>query len=332
MSSPVFLTDSAADVFIAARTLADGGLLGLPTETVYGLAADALNPQAVASIFKAKGRPSDHPLIVHVFSVAQVSMYAADLPAFAQALMKAFWPGPLTLILPRRAGVAEACAGGHETIALRCPSHPLARQVLQQALSLGVTGVAAPSANLFGRVSPTTAMHVREAFADLPVLDGGACEVGIESTIVDASRGVPVLMRPGMLSAAQLSAACGQPVQRLQTSHTPSLAKTQAPAAPGMLLSHYAPRAKLCLGTAADIETQAAFANASIAVWVRSNLQLPAHVKQIDMPGNATAAAHELFATLRELDALGVAQIWVETPPAGDDWEGVRDRLQRASA
>ena len=332
MSSPVFLTDSAADVALAARTLAEGGLLGLPTETVYGLAADALNPQAVASIFKAKGRPSDHPLIVHVFSVAQVSLYAAEVPAFAQALMKAFWPGPLTLILPRRAGVAEACAGGHETIALRCPSHPLARQVLQQALHLGITGVAAPSANVFGRVSPTTAMHVREAFADLPVLDGGACDVGIESTIVDASRGALVLMRPGMLSAAQLSAACGQPVQRLQTSQSKTLSAMDAPAAPGMLLSHYAPRAKLCLGTAAEIEAHAANATTSMAVWVRSSVHLPPHVIQSLMPDNAPAAAHALFASLRALDALGLDQIWVETPPAGDDWEGVRDRLQRASA
>lgn len=332
MSSPVFLTDSAADISFAARTLAEGGLLGLPTETVYGLAADALNPQAVAAIFKAKGRPADHPLIVHVCSIAQVSVYAADVPAFAQALMQAFWPGPLTLILPRRAGVAEACAGGHDTIALRCPSHPLAQQVLQQALSLGVTGVAAPSANLFGRVSPTTALHVREAFADLPVLDGGACEVGIESTIVDASRGVPVLMRPGMLSRGQLSAACGLPVQGLQTAHTPSLNQTVAPAAPGMLLSHYAPRAKLCLGTAAEIEAQAAHSTAKLAVWARRSLHLPSHVKQSPMPPNAAAAAHNLFATLRALDALGVDQIWVETPPAEEAWEGVRDRLQRASA
>jgi L-threonylcarbamoyladenylate synthase len=332
MSSPAFLTDSASDILFAARTLADGGLLGLPTETVYGLAADALNPQAVAAIFKAKGRPADHPLIVHVWSVEQVALYAADVPAFARQLMDAFWPGPLTLILPRRAGVAGACAGGHDTIALRCPSHPVARQVLQQALGLGVTGVAAPSANLFGRVSPTTAMHVREAFADLPVLDGGACDVGIESTIVDASRGVPVLMRPGMLSAAQLSAACGQPVQRLPAYSSTAISKVDAPAAPGMLLSHYAPRATLCLGTAAEIEAQAAQAKATLAVWARSALHLPTHVKLIAMPNQAAEAAHDLFATLRALDALGVDQIWVENPPAGEDWEGVRDRLQRASA
>jgi L-threonylcarbamoyladenylate synthase len=204
--------------------------------------------------------------------------------------------------------------------------------VLQQALSLGVTGVAAPSANVFGRVSPTTAMHVREAFADLPVLDGGACEVGIESTIVDASRGAPVLLRPGMLTPAQLSAACAQPVQRLQTSQIQSLTKTDAPAAPGMLLSHFAPRASLCLGTADAIEAQAAHNTGSMAVWARSNLQLPAPIKVIAMPAKAAAAAHELFATLRELDALGVDQIWVETPPSDEAWEGVRDRLQRASA
>ena len=336
MKARRFLTDDATDIALAARTLASGGLLGLPTETVYGLAADALNPQAVAAIFKAKGRPANHPLIVHLVSSAQVPLFAADVPAFAHALMHAFWPGPLTLILKRRPGVADASAGGHDTIALRCPSHPLAQQVLQQALALGVIGVAAPSANVFGRVSPTTAMHVREAFADLAVLDGGPCDVGIESTIVDVSRGQAVLLRPGMLSAAQLRAACGQRVER-EPDFAAGVAdglrdSAAAPAAPGMLLSHYAPRAKVCLGTAADIEQYASQVMGSMAVWTRSHLRLPSNVHVSAMPDNAPACAHDLFATLRALDALGVDQIWVETPPAGDEWEGVRDRLLRASA
>ena len=336
MSAACFLTGAATDIALAARMLASGELLGLPTETVYGLAADALNPQAVAGIYQAKGRPADHPLIVHLVSSAQVPLFATDVPAFAYALMHAFWPGPLTLILQRRAGVAEATAGGHDTIALRSPSHPLAQQVLQQALALGVAGVAAPSANVFGRVSPTTAMHVREAFPDLAVLDGGPCDVGIESTIVDASRAKPVLLRPGMLSAAQLSAACGQPVEREPVSATNSngglRVSAAAPAAPGMLQSHYAPRAKVCLGTASDIEQHASQWMGSMAVWARTRSRLPSHIHVSAMPDNAAACAHDLFATLRALDTLGVDQIWVETPPTGDEWEGVRDRLLRASA
>ena len=327
MNSPRFLGHSPADIALAARTLADGALLGLPTETVYGLAADALNPAAVAAVFQAKGRPADHPLIVHVTSQAQVPLFASEVPAFARALMDAYWPGPLTLILPRRAGVADAACGGHTTIALRCPSHPQALLVLQQALAFGVQGVAAPSANLFGRVSPTTAAHVRQAFPSLQVLDGGACDVGIESTIVDASRGRPVLLRPGMLTLAQLSAVCGVPVQR--DMHV----ATSTPAAPGSLASHYAPRARLRLMSAADMALALQQPPAySVALWLRSALSFTVPVKQWRMPDDAVACAHELFARLHELDTAGVEEIWVETPPADAMWDGVRDRLERASA
>ncbi len=330
MSSPRFLGGSPPDIALAVNTLARGELLGLPTETVYGLAADALNPQAVAAIFKAKGRPADHPLIVHLASSAQVPLFANDVPLFAQALMDAFWPGPLTLILPRRAGVADAAAGGHATIALRCPSHPLAQQVLQQALMAGVQGVAAPSANLFGRVSPTTAQHVREAFADLTVMDGGDCEVGIESTIVDVSRGAPVLLRPGMLTPAQLSTVCGAAVL---THASAQATEAVTPAAPGMLESHYAPRARVRLLSAtalADRLKQAA--PQATAFWLRSPQSLPPGLPWLRMPDDAAACAHELFARLRELDAAGVAEIWIEAPPDEAIWDGVRDRLLRASA
>ncbi|MFM8755921.1 MAG: L-threonylcarbamoyladenylate synthase, partial [Limnohabitans sp.] len=191
----------------AVQTLALGQLLGLPTETVYGLAADALRDDAVARIFVAKGRPPDHPLIVHVASTTQVPLFASQVPDFAQRLMDAFWPGPLTLILPRRAGVAKTAAGGQDSIGLRCPSHPVA-QALMRAFG---RGLAAPSANRFGRVSPSTAAHVRDEFGDaLMVLDGGACEIGIESTIVDCTRGAPVLLRPGQITPSQIEAACGQ--------------------------------------------------------------------------------------------------------------------------
>ena len=328
---------SSEVVLQAAKVLQAGGLIGLPTETVYGLAADALNPQAVSAIFQAKGRPANHPLIVHVADVAQVALFAQDVPAFAQRLMTAFWPGPLTLILPKKSGVADASAGGHQTIALRCPAHPMAQAVLQAAQSLGVQGVAAPSANLFGSVSPTTAAHVREAFPSLLVLDGGACDVGIESTIVDCSRAAPVLLRPGMLSLSQLSQACGVAVLN-STSHETTSATSadalneQAPAAPGSLASHYAPRARVRLLTAEQMLSRLLGMDVQVALWTRAVLDVPAGVWWVKMPSDAEQCAHDLFAQLRAMDAKGVQEIWVETPPEGEAWDGVRDRLQRAAA
>lgn len=318
----------------AAQALARGELMGLPTETVYGLAADASNPEAVKAIFAAKGRPADHPLIVHVAKASQVPVFASEVPDFAHALMVAFWPGPLTLILQRRPGVALAAAGGHDTIALRCPSHPVAQAVLQAAQTLGVQGVAAPSANLFGSVSPTTAAHVRESFPKLLVLDGGACAVGIESTIVDCSRAAPVLLRPGMLSLSQLSQACGVAVLN-GTDGTDGInvsAAQAAPAAPGSLASHYAPRAQVRLMRPEQMQALLPHTQAQVALWTRSALAVPAGVLVWAMPSDAAACAHDLFAKLRALDNLGVDEIWVETPPEGEAWDGVRDRLQRAAA
>ena len=328
---------SSDAVLQAAHVLSQGGLIGLPTETVYGLAADALNPQAVSAIFQAKGRPADHPLIVHVVDAALVALFAQDVPEFAVRLMTAFWPGPLTLILPKKSGVADAAAGGHATIALRCPAHPMAQSVLQAAQSLGVQGVAAPSANLFGSVSPTTAAHVREAFPSLLVLDGGACDVGIESTIVDCSRGAPVLLRPGMLSLSQLSQACGVAVLNSTSHENISAISTdalneQAPAAPGSLASHYAPQARVRLLSAEAMLSLLPSIDVQVALWTRSVLDVPAGVWWVKMPSDAAQCAHELFAQLRAMDAKGVQEIWVETPPEGEAWDGVRDRLQRAAA
>ena len=322
----------------AAQRIRQGALVGFPTETVYGLGADASNDAAVALIFAAKGRPSDHPLIVHVASAAQVADYASDVPAFAARLIQAFWPGPLTLILPRRAGVAAAAAGGQHSIGLRCPAHPVALALLQAC----GTGLAGPSANRFGRVSPTTAQHVQEELGeDLLVLDGGPCEVGIESTIVDCTRGQPVLLRPGVLTRAQLEAACGQPVLDKDTPVKTSV-KTQAPRASGTLESHYAPNARVRLMDAMALQAaldtleanaSAAVAQASaVAVYARSPLRLNAPTLHRQMPDDASAAAQQLFAVLRELDALGVSQIWVQAPPEAPEWEGVRDRLKRAAA
>jgi L-threonylcarbamoyladenylate synthase len=323
----------SGEVLQAAQALARGELIGLPTETVYGLAADALNPTAVNAIFQTKGRPANHPLIMHVADASLVPLFASEVPAFAQRLMAAYWPGPLTLIVKRHAGVADAAAGGHATIALRCPAHPMAQAVLRAALSLGVQGVAAPSANLFGHVSPTTAAHVRESFPELLVLDGGACDVGIESTIVDCSRDVPVLLRPGMLSVSQLSAASG--VSVLNAFETSAI---KTPAAPGTLASHYAPRARVRLMTIEQMRAHLHDAKLPIALWARTALHsveqkaLPEGARHFIMPSDAAQCAHDLFAQLRSMDALGVQEIWIETPPDGEAWEGVKDRLQRAAA
>ena len=339
----------------AAQQLAAGRLLGLPTETVYGLAADAGQPDAVRRIFQAKGRPADHPLIVHLPPQWQlgldqhVPMDTAPPPDWALRLMHAFWPGPLTLILPRKSGVAEAAAGGQPSVGLRCPAHPAAQAVLQLAQTLGVFGVAAPSANRFGRVSPTTAAHVQSEFPelddeDLVVLDGGPCQVGIESTIVDATRAQPVLLRPGMITIDQLQAACGCAVLTPEQA-APTLA-TPAPKASGTLESHYAPRARVHLVTPdqwTDTLRRLQQTNEAIGFHGLYHRQPTSPLMQNagdssarsihrSMPTHPAWAARELFAVLRELDEAGVSDIWVEAPPPGADWDGVRDRLVRAAA
>jgi len=320
----------------ALEALQRGELVGLPTETVYGLAADACNEAAVAKIFAAKGRPASHPLIVHVASAEAVPAFAAEVPAFAQRLMAALWPGPLTLILPRRPDVGAAAAGGQSAIGLRCPAHPVALALLKACAAQGMAGLAAPSANLFGRVSPTTAAHVQsELGRELMVLDGGACEVGIESTIVDCTRGAPVLLRPGQISRAQIEAACGLAVRDKDSLQAP------APRASGTLESHYAPRAKVRLMSAQDIAAKllALGPNANnLGVWsvqrpgAEDGVGVGAGVVWRAQPSSAAEAAHDLFTVLRDLDARGVQQIWVQQPPDTPEWEGVRDRLQRAAA
>lgn len=330
-------TDPAA-ILEAARVIRAGGLVGFPTETVYGLGADASSDSAVAGIFAAKGRPSDHPLIVHVADAAQVPDYASSVPPFASRLMQAFWPGPLTVILPRKPGVAAAAAGGQDSIGLRCPSHPVALAFLKAC----ATGVAGPSANRFGRVSPTTARHVAEEFGDtLLVLDGGPCAVGIESSIVDCTRGRPVLLRPGLLTRAQLEAACGEPVLdqdegQQEEATLGEAAMGAAPRASGTLASHYAPNARVRLMDAGAIQTALDLLGAEaahIAVYARSIVRIPsAQVLYRRMPDDAAATAQQLFAVMRDFDSQGVKLIWIENLPADPAWDGVRDRLQRAAA
>jgi L-threonylcarbamoyladenylate synthase len=318
------------------------------------LAANADDDAAVAKIFQAKGRPADHPLIVHVADARAVAHYASAIPEFAEQLMQAFWPGPLTLILPRRPGVANAAAGGNPTVGLRCPSHPVAQALLKelmnggqspidsepvmasaarQSVPLPVWGLAAPSANQFGRVSPTTAAHVQGEFGDdLLILDGGACNVGIESTIIDCTRGQPVLLRPGAITPEQVQAVCGLrvlPKDALVSSALPE------PKASGTLDSHYAPRARVRLMDAQQMQAalRGEEAGASVAVWHRSLLDLPVSTVLLQrMPSDAVIAARQVFAVLRAFDLQGATQIWIETPPAASEWDGVRDRLLRAAS
>jgi L-threonylcarbamoyladenylate synthase len=327
----------AANIRDAAQRIANGDLVAFPTETVYGLGARADSDAAVAKIFTTKGRPSGHPLIVHVADVHSVPTFAAEVPDAAHRLMQACWPGPVTLILKRSDGVATAAAAGQGTIGLRCPSHPVAQALLRDAAALGVPGIAGPSANRFGRVSPTTADHVASEFGDeLTVLDGGACDIGIESAIVDVTRARPALLRPGALSLDELRRAANVDIDPMPGD--------DAPRAAGTLDAHYAPKAKLrlmetkmlanAIGLIADVGVP------GLAVYSRA-VRVPATstgsgqargliVRR--MPDSARAAAHELYTVLRELDAAGATLIWVEQLPAEADWDGVRDRLQRAAA
>ena len=308
----------------AIDILRQGGLVAFPTETVYGLGADAGNPAAVAKIFTAKGRPQDHPVIVHLADVSLLDAWAVEIPRAARLLAGRFWPGPLTLILRRAPGVNHAVTGGQDTIGLRIPSHPVAQQLLR---AFG-GGIAAPSANRFGRVSPTTAQHVEAEFGDLVdlVLDGGACEVGIESTIVDLSRGRAVLLRPGHIGVAEIAGVLGEPVQTAY----PEKAEDDAPRAPGMLQAHYAPATRLSVVGSDELRRKIALGDAVLA-FAPPPEDFP-EGQWIAASRNAVRFAHDFYADLRRLDELGCARILVEQPPADEEWTAVNDRLRRASA
>ena len=334
-------------IALAAEALVRGELVGFPTETVYGLGADASNPQAVARIFTAKGRPSDHPVIVHVASAQAAAAWARDLAPQARALMDAFWPGPLTLILRRADWVDPCVSGGQDTIGLRCPSHPVAQSLLQVFGHLcgnRPAGIAAPSANRFGQVSPTTSAHVRHEFGDLvhqgmPVLEGGATQVGIESTIVDLSRlsqgHGPALLRPGSILPSDIESVIGL---RL-AGHD-----AQAPRVSGALKAHYAPNTPMRLvPTQMMADTVKAWfesnSNKRLAVVLRQTAceTLFTDGQKSDflcyaMPDQPAAYAQALYAQLRAIDLLGVDQIFWEEVPDTEPWAGVRDRLQRAAA
>ena len=317
------MNDSEIDKAVAI--LRAGGLVAFPTETVYGLGADAANPEAVRKLYAAKGRPDYHPVIVHLAGIAQLPEWVREVTPAAQKLAQKFWPGPLTLILKRKPGVGDAVTGGQETIGVRIPAHPLAHALLEKFGG----GIAAPSANRFGHVSATTAQHVKQEFGDSVdfVLDGGQSEVGIESTIVDVTGARPVLLRPGHISAHAIEQAVGEP---LAAPHV------QSPRAPGMLATHYAPYTPMLIITSDLIHEQAentAKQGKRVAVLALSPLRRrQTGLEWVTAPRAAVAYAHQLYANLRVLDALGCAVILVEQPPRAADWAAVNDRLDRAAA
>jgi L-threonylcarbamoyladenylate synthase len=326
-----------AQIERAARLLLDGQLVAFPTETVYGLGADADQRAAVATIFKAKGRPADHPLIVHVADAAAAAAWAAALSPTARTLMQRFWPGPLTLVVPRGPRAHDGLTGAQASVGLRCPSHPWARALLQALGRLAgdaSRAIAAPSANRFGHISPTRAEHVRADLGEAPaglvqlILDGGPCPLGIESTILDLTAGEPRLLRPGSVRAAQIEQVLGA---RLVA---PAASDPTVPRASGRLVRHYAPRRPLQIVPAgalgqriAELGAQrvAALAPPPAPVSLAAGRFWPA-------PADAPAYAQTLYDALHAMDASGAEVLLVQAPPQGDDWAAVHDRLQRSSA
>ena len=343
-ASSLLLTAAAADIAAAARLLEQGQLVAFPTETVYGLGADAENPAAIARIYQAKGRPSNHPVIVHLAPAADLTYWVGAIPAQAIALIDRFWPGPLTLILPRAAHIPAAVAGGQNSIGVRCPSHPVAQALLREFKN-GRGGIAAPSANKFGHVSPTTAQHVRDEFGVAEksdgnqnligaILDGGQSEVGIESTILDLTRldaHGPVLLRPGRISLLELAEVLGS-IPAL-----PVAGDAVAPRASGTLDAHYAPRTPLAMISTDDLanclqQLSGSGHRAVLLHWT----DLPATMMTIasgllQLPATASGYAHALYAGLRALDDIAADVILVEQPPESAPWHAIHDRLRRAA-
>lgn len=309
----------------AVAVLKAGGLVAFPTETVYGLGADADNPAAVRKIFEAKGRPSTHPVIVHLADAVQLANWAREIPEPARRLAIKFWPGPLTVILKRARGVDDTVTGGQDTVALRVPSHPVAQQLLRRFGG----GIAAPSANRHGRVSATTAEHVRREFGAAVgcVLDGGESDVGIESTIIDLSGAAAALLRPGWITTAEIEKVLGAPL---------AAPAVDAPRAPGTLAAHYAPRTPLTLvegDLARELAASLTRQGKRVAILARSaGRPLLQGLEWAAAPRDAAGYAHALYANLRRLDEAGCDAIIVEQPPQSPEWAAINDRLARAAA
>ncbi|MDH4160492.1 MAG: L-threonylcarbamoyladenylate synthase [Actinomycetota bacterium] len=315
------------DVDAAAAALASGALVVLPTETVYGLGADATNPTAVGRVYAVKGRPATHPVIVHVASADALTDWARDVPGYAYQLVEACWPGPLTVVLPRGPAVGGHVTGGADTVALRAPAHPMTRAVL---VAFG-TGVAAPSANRFGRVSPTTAQHALDELSGLLdperdlALDGGPCRIGVESTIVDATGPRPRLLRPGAVPAASVAAITG-----LDVDLGPG-----GPRAPGTLPAHYAPAARVLAvepQAAADTVGDQLAAGHAVGLIAPADLvDTPPGATRLVVPEDDAAYAHQLYGALRHADQLGLDVVVAVLPPDSGLGSAVRDRLRRAA-
>ncbi len=335
MNAPIEASD--AEIAAAVTALRAGELVAFPTETVYGLGADAANPAALARVYQAKGRPTDHPLILHLADAAALSHWVDELPASIAAqveqLAQRFWPGPLTLVLPRAAQVSPVLTGGQQSIAVRVPSHPVAQRLLR---AFG-GGIAAPSANRYGRVSPTRAEHVREEFPQgVTILEGGDCEVGVESTILSLLETPPRILRPGIVGKQQLEALIG-PLAEGSSSVTPRV--------PGSTPQHYAPQTPVELVATEALNARIESSNASgdaVVVLARREPETrsalacgaaPPHVRRwLQAPTSAADYAHDLYANLRALDKENAARILIEQVPASPEWDAVRDRLGRAAA
>ena len=316
----------------AVMLLKAGKLVAFPTETVYGLGADANNIEAVKKIFAAKGRPADHPLIVHISSIEQVQLWACDIPAIAWELAQQFWPGPLTLILKRAKRVADLVTGGQDTVGLRIPNHPIAQALLQQFGG----GIAAPSANKFGHISPTQAKHVQQELGEAVdlILDGGACDVGIESTIIDVSSEIPRILRPGFILPSQLNKI----MNNRAVANAPSVERTvKIPRVSGMLLSHYAPVTPLKILTAAELSTKikeliSAGKNFSVLAHSLSPIKNHNNLYWFNMPSDPKNYAHELYAIMRAADEKKGEVILLEELPTTEQWFAIWDRLRKAAA
>jgi L-threonylcarbamoyladenylate synthase len=312
-------------IALGARLLRDGALVAFPTETVYGLGADACNADAVRRIFAAKGRPEDHPVIVHVEDLRAAERWAANMQEGARALARAFWPGPLTLIVPRASSVVDAITGGQASVGLRAPAHPVARALLA---AFG-GGIAAPSANRFGHVSPTTAQHVADDLGEAVdlILDGGACDVGIESTIIAFTSDTPMLLRPGGIALDAIGAVLG---------YMPVARDASAPRASGTLSSHYAPRTPASLVAPDALRAELSqLAERDERVAVLAFRDVPAEALDgvwIRAPGDASDYARTLYANLRALDAANADAILIEQVPETGAWAAIRDRLVRATS
>lgn len=321
-------TLSMTEIQQAAHILKAGGVVAFPTETVYGLGADAENTQALARLYAIKGRPTNHPVIVHLACKEQLADWAVDIPAEAFALADAFWPGPLTLILKKADKVPDAVTGGQDTVGIRVPDHPVTLALLE---AFG-GGMAGPSANRFGRLSPTTAAHVRDDLGEDvdSVLEGGACQVGVESTIVAFRDGLPVILRPGMITAEQIQAILASAVSLESQKKVGGQSGSTVSRAPGTLASHYAPRTPTRLLAAEALLNLPTGARVGVLAFS----QKPEPLQNIDwvvMPASPDAYAQLLYGKLRELDAANLSEIWVEQVPDESGWFAVKDRLSRAA-